>query len=271
MKSIFLNFDRFKTLALGCALTLVLYTPAKAQSVCFSLEMPVVSGNTGDIVSLPFMVVKGYANVMTMGMEFGWPAGALQFHSLQFGSNPLGLSNANFNPNVPGNIKFTWFDANAIGVTLPDSAILFTLNLRVLNTTAGFYPISMVDNSGGYNEIISDFIGLLPIAYEAGGVYVNTPLQPRLQTNNFCMINASNCITSAGFINFSASGGTMPYTFLWSSPNGYTATTQKHFRLSRGILPPDCDGSEWLVGAGDCKTFWRRPRHIFRPNNRREL
>lgn len=159
-----------------------------------------------------------------MELELGWSETAMQFESLQFGNNALGLSVANFNAGIPGRLKSAWFDPNAVGVDLPDSTIIFTLNLRVINPAPGFYPVSMADDSLFHNSVDLEPDGPISIAFKTGGVYVNTAPVPGLAINEFCM-NNSSCFNPGGTIIPNISGGAPPYAYSWTGPDGFSSAS----------------------------------------------
>lgn len=168
-----------------------------------------------------------------MALAFEWDSNALEFQSVGFGGNPMGLSSANFNPNKPGELLMSWFDPNVVGINLADSTAIFILNLRIKNATPAFYPVHM---AAKFNEIVMEdvFIGNIPIAYETGGVYVNMAMQPRLLTDGFCMRIATDCNDGSGSIDFNISGGSGSYLFSWTGPGGFSSGAQNLSGLAAG-------------------------------------
>lgn len=194
--------------------------------------MPVVSAQTGDVISLPCRV-KGFKDVLSIELELGWSETALQFESLQFGNNALGLSVANFNAGIPGRLKSTWFDPNAVGIDLPDSTIIFTLNLRVLDPAPGIYPVTLLGDDPLFNSVNIEPDGAISFAFKTGGAYVNTTPVSDLAINEFCM-NNSSCFNPGGTIIPTFSGGTPPYTYSWTGPDGFTSNASSLSNLLPG-------------------------------------
>ncbi|MCC6462221.1 MAG: T9SS type A sorting domain-containing protein [Saprospiraceae bacterium] len=209
-------------------------TIVKAQTTdCVFFEMPLVAGSPGETVEIPFRV-QDFEDIISMSLGLQWSAQALQFNELQFHSNPLGLSNANFNPNQPGTILFTWFDPNAIGVDLPDSTVLFSIRLFVLNPAPGWYPIALKD-ALYLPAVVKEPGGGVSVSCRTGGVQIGSPAVGPLTLGNFCVTNSTNCASATGKVTYNLTNGTAPLTYNWTGPAGFMATTQGLLNVSHGF------------------------------------
>ena len=120
-----------------------------------------------------------------------------------------------------------------------------------VTTTGGVQPYGFVWNTGAPSE---DLSGLNPGNYtltvtDANNCVVSTTYtvtQPAAPlTLNTAQVNVSCYGDSTGFIDLIPSGGTIPYTYVWSGPNGYSATTQDILNLPigmYGVVVTDANG-----------------------------
>lgn len=204
---------------------------------CFSLGMPKVSGDQNDEVTIP-VTTRNFQDIFSMQFSLYWPAEDLQFLSpISFNpSNPLGLSAANFNTSIPGHLKFTWFDQNALGIDLQDDAVVFNLRFKVNTAQAKFIPIRFRPTPGLPNEVFTEPGGLMAFALRTGGVYANMPVPSGLPTvDEVCSVpSTSSCLETKGSAYPVVSGGIAPYTFQWSGPAGFASTEQNITNLAYG-------------------------------------
>jgi gliding motility-associated-like protein len=120
-----------------------------------------------------------------------------------------------------------------------------------VTTTGGVQPYGFMWSTGAPSE---DLSGLNPGNYtltvtDANNCVVSTSYsvtQPAAPlTLNLAQVNVSCFADSTGFINLIPSGGTFPYTYAWSGPNGYSATTEDILNLPigmYGVVTTDANG-----------------------------
>jgi gliding motility-associated-like protein len=110
-----------------------------------------------------------------------------------------------------------------------------------VTTTGGVQPYGFMWSTGAPSE---DLSGLTPGNYtltvtDANNCVVSTAYtvtQPAAPlTLNLAQVNVSCFADSTGFIDLIPSGGTAPYTYAWSGPNGYTALTEDILNLPTGM------------------------------------
>jgi gliding motility-associated-like protein len=120
-----------------------------------------------------------------------------------------------------------------------------------VTTTGGVQPYSFMWSTGAPSE---DLSGLNPGSYtltvtDSNNCVVSTtytvtqPAGPL--TLNIAQVNVSCYSDSTGFIDLIPSGGTFPYSYDWSGPNGYTATTEDILNLpigTYGVVVTDANG-----------------------------
>lgn len=84
----------------------------------------------------------------------------------------------------------------------------------VNNLCAGTYPVTISDNDTGSYEVTVELVEPAPIAIVGAVQGVN--------------------VGADGAIDITVSGGTNPYTYAWTGPDGFTATTQDIGALEAG-------------------------------------
>lgn len=237
-------------LLIACLLAMPLLTLGQ-QPPCFSMALQSASGNQDDVVELP-VTVRDFKEIIHIQFELNWPAADLQLAipptHLVFGANPLGLSAANFNTGTPGSLKFAWFNPNALSTTLPDETVLFALRLRILTPAPKYVPIRLASVPNGIPaEVVAELDGTLSFPLRVGGVYANIAPPAGPVIDSICAgISNGNCLNPTGSIAIEVSGGTPPYTFAWSSPNGFASTEQNLSQLVHGgyaLTVTDQDGA----------------------------
>jgi gliding motility-associated-like protein len=213
-------------------------------------------------------------NILCYGATTGWinasaVGGALPYSYLWLGP---GGSFAGTTEDLFG-IGAGWYElfvTDAAGCTTSDSILVSTPQQIVsaaqitnvscfgfgngsidVTTTGGVQPYSFAWNTGAPSE---DLSGLNPGNYtltvtDANNCVVSTSYtvtQPAAPlTLNLAQVNVSCFADSTGFINLIPSGGTVPYTYAWSGPNGYTATTEDILNLpigTYGVVVTDANG-----------------------------
>lgn len=204
------------------ALFLVAVLAANGQPHKYlSFDMPLFSGAQGDTVVLP-VSVQNLLGVLSMQYHFSWPVDDLEFLGIDVNvaGNPMGITNANILFTSPGVLTTVWFDQNAVGVTLPDSTILYGLKFLVKTPDAKFIPIRLKQYQSPWGlEVVQDDGGYYILPLRVGGVYANMPVpnapvihrdwEPWGPPENLSSI---------------VSGGTPPYSFSWTGPGGFTST-----------------------------------------------
>tara|TARA_B100001142_G_scaffold163489_1_gene163542 strand:+ start:7013 stop:9688 length:2676 start_codon:yes stop_codon:yes gene_type:complete len=98
----------------------------------------------------------------------------------------------------------------------------------ISNLAAGYYSVQIID-AVGQNENLTFYVS-----------------EPSPITISYSVTTTTNSGYSDGSISTTLSGGTAPYSFYWSGPNGYIATTQNIQNLMSGTYT--C----YVVDANNC-------------------
>ncbi|MBK8923588.1 MAG: gliding motility-associated C-terminal domain-containing protein [Saprospirales bacterium] len=213
----------------GVSDTLFIVTsPPPPDAVTFSADT--ISVPTGQVGCVE-ITVKNFTDIISTQLGFKYDATKLQFQSFMFGANPLGLSNANFNPNIPGEIKFTWFDPNALGVDLPDNTVIFKICFTAVGAGGMASTVTFSSLPGFAIEVVKEPGGEVTPALNNGLVNI-TAFQPPVVQLNALPVSCSGAAN--GSISTTLMSGTNP-TFVWSGPGGYSSTAQNPTGLVAGI------------------------------------
>lgn len=167
--------------------------------------------------------VRNFKDITSVQLGISYDPSLLQLNTpIQFGANPLGLNAASFNTNPPGQIRFTWFDPLALGRTLPDSTIIFSLCFTAVGDTGKTSPITFTGYPGFPIEVTQDKKGEVTPGLVNGSVYITSLIPPVLQLNS----SSAACNGSAtGSISAQLIQGGPAMNFSWTGPGGNGTTT----------------------------------------------
>lgn len=198
----------------GVADTIFVVTaPPPPNAVTFTADKDTVVADGTTCVDVK---VTNFTDVISMQLGITYDPAKIQFQSLQFGANPLGLSNANFNPNIPGEIKFTWFDPNAVGVDLPNvpgGTTIFSVCFTAVGDTGMTSPFTFTGLPGFAIEIVKEPGGEVIPALNNGSVYITGIQAPKVVVDSVTNVACTGAATGAAFI--STQNGT-PTNYSWS-------------------------------------------------------
>ncbi len=176
--------------------------------------------------------VKNFKEVTSMQFAIVYNPALLQLNTpINLGSNPLGLTPAAFNTNPPGEVRFNWFDQNALGRTLPDSTIIFSLCFTAIGDTNTLSPVNFSSLNGFPIEVSQDKKGIVTPGLVNGHVYITAVVPPVLQLNP---TNAACNGTATGAISAKLIQGGPAMNFTWTGPSGNGSTTDT---LIQNLLP----------------------------------
>lgn len=171
------------------------------------------TAQTGTEVCLD-ITVKNFDSIIAMQFGMTYDATKLQFKSLT--PNPAfpSLSAGNFNTTVSGQIKLSWSDQFAVGVTVPDNTVLFTVCFIVAAPAGSLVPVNFGPLPGFPVETVKEPEGPVTPYFLNGHVFVGTPTGP---TASLAIVNA--CSGDNGSATANVSGG-VASSYAWSGPNG---------------------------------------------------
>ncbi|MBK8554541.1 MAG: gliding motility-associated C-terminal domain-containing protein [Lewinellaceae bacterium] len=186
---------------------------------------------TGDTISVGQgtsgcvpITVSNFDTLLSAQFAITYDQTKLTFQSLQFGSNPLALSaGGNFNTAVPGQIRFTWNDATALGKSLADGTEIFSVCFTAAAGQAGMNVPIVLGSLPTYPvEVVKENGGPVPPNLNQGMVMIVAQVNPTcavVPTNISCFGGNNGAVN---LTTTNASGA----TFSWTGPGTFTATTE---------------------------------------------
>ncbi len=165
-----------------------------------------------------------------LGMEFSIqydPAIISYQNADNFGLE--GLNDGSIVLQSPGDIKLSWTDPAALGISEPDGTVIFSLCFQAVGTGSTSVTINrgkiieLIQADGNNEQEITDF------CIRAGSVLIGLTPPPTIQT---VAVNDINCAgETSGSIDIEVQNGSGNYTYLWSYQN---RTTQDLDNLPAG-------------------------------------
>lgn len=194
---------------------------------CFSLEVENIAAQQGDIACVD-VKVKGFDKILGLQNSINWDPSLLAFIEAKnfslgnvttsFGQTATGLAN--------GILPFAWTDSETLGKDLNDGEVLYTLCFEVLaesayaevNITESPTPIEVIANGSQPFQLLTPPVGVIQGGIEIGGQATSS-----LAISDIC-IEWLGCESSfLADIQVALNGGSPPYAFSWTGPNGYTS------------------------------------------------
>ena len=131
------------------------------------------SGQPRQVVSVE-VAVSGFHAVTSAQFSLGWDPTVLRYAGTG-GYGPRGLSVGSFGTQLTGSGKlaFAWYDPEAVGVTLADGAVLFTVSFEVIGSAGSVSAVALA-GTPIVQEVSRDF-ALAAFGAQDGGVAVVGP------------------------------------------------------------------------------------------------
>lgn len=189
----------------------VVTAPPPANATTFTADKDTAS--TGSQVCVD-ITTNNFTSIISMQYGVTYDATKLTFVSITPNSNVPGLTAASFNANTPGQIRLSWSDPAAVGVTLPANTLLFTVCFTVAAPPGSLVPVNFGSLPGLPVEIVKEPDGPVNPAFANGHVYVGTVSGPTASINP-----KPACGGNTGSVTAIGSGGT-PSSYAWSGPGG---------------------------------------------------
>ncbi len=186
--------------------------------------------NSGDTVCVKLRV-GAFTNIAVMQWSMHWDSTKMAFlgasSTAGLGIKPW-LSPTDFGDfgyKTTGSLGFVWFDSNGTGVTLADSTILMEICFKYIgaaNTSSTFrfdgIPVKVKITDGNF--------AVLPPTFRVGNVTVGTAAVPTSFTGVVKNVTCPSSSVGDGGITLTPSGGNGTYTYAWTGPSGFTASSK---------------------------------------------
>ncbi|MEZ5043158.1 MAG: cohesin domain-containing protein [Saprospiraceae bacterium] len=148
-------------------------TPNCSANSPLHLSIGEANATTGETVCLAVRA-DGFNSLLGMQYAIGWDPSLVQLTTVQSFNLPH-LSNTSFNLQPgqleDGILRLSWFDAQTIGVTMPDGTALYEMCFTVLGTEgeASIY----FDQNSMLTEFVNDGVSTVPPVLNNGLIIIN--------------------------------------------------------------------------------------------------
>ena len=196
------------------------------------LHLKDVQGICNEVVDIP-VTVTGFRNIFSMQGSINWNPAELRFESISsYGVSATGMNAGNFGTaqTTAGKLSFSWNDANALGLTLPDSSVLFTIRLTCLGSAAKKIAIGFA-NDPLPQEVYDGKIQLRPVRTTSATVDMRctftifgsilSPLEQPLKNVTVTLTGGVNTLTATSAADGSYSFKVLPGTYVLTPSRSY--------------------------------------------------
>lgn len=207
-----------KISTLSLTILLCLLTMTSWAQDCLSFDVHSAEAPSGQQVCID-VTTNNFEDLVGFQYSINWDASVLEFESLQNLNTDIGLTANQFGtPDGgldPNQLSVSWLDATIQGQTLTDGAVLFSICFNMLGGTSEITfstsPTAIEVLDTDLEEVSASF---------TGGQVTSESSEPLLRLDQLCASGPLSCLSAEAAITATVSGGTLPYDFLWFSPNG---------------------------------------------------
>ncbi len=209
---------------------LIFSIAVQAQSI--RLSLPDTTVQSGDTLVLPISAVAGFEQVVSAQFSIRWNPAVIRY----LDQLPGNLNQVAIGPTAAeqGILRFSWFDAEGQGVTLPGGAPLVRLRFKAEGPSGDSTAVLLADAPlriqifrAGATPGIFDSLALVQ---DTGLVRIAGQWQPGIQ------VQGTACFAqSTGSIILNTTGAPPGAVYRWSGPGGFVASTPSVSGLRGGI------------------------------------
>jgi gliding motility-associated-like protein len=203
--------------------------PLQSQSILLSFPDTMVLN--GQNISLGLKVEEGFDEIVSMQFTINWNPDVISYQSFteaDLENVALGEIQADM-----GQLRFSWFDINGVGKTLPDESILVYLNFVVTGSTGDFTDLFI----NGQPLAIQIFS-----ASEIPGIYEPVFLEQEIGTvtvvSGITVSSATGNVScngdSTGFIDLTLPDNPGNLNFSWVGPGNFMSDEEDLTDLAAG-------------------------------------
>ena len=161
--------------------------------------------------------VKDFLNIISVQGTIQFDQSITTFVSVQdFGLPGMNASSFGTSQTGNGKLTFSWFDASLVGVSLPDSAIIFSIKLNVIGSIGQVSILSFV-NAPTIMEVVNNTFATETLVLQDGAVNVQntyTPASVTLKIDTISGTHGSQVLVSlrgVDFTNINSIQGTIQF------------------------------------------------------------
>ncbi len=198
----------------------VITAPPPSNAVTFTADKDTVGQGAQTCIDIK---VKNFNSIIAMQFGMTYDATKIQFQSpIQLTPNPLSLTaGGNFNTSTAGEVKFSWSDPAALGVTLPDNTKIFSVCFTAAAPVGTLVPVNFTSLPGLPIEIVKEPDGPVTPNMVNGSVYISNVVPAVNMAVTGACGGANVGTATANVVNGTGN------TYAWSGPNGPIAGSQK--------------------------------------------
>ena len=203
--------------------------PLKSQSI--TLSFPDTMVLNGQNISLGFKVEEGFNEIVSIQFTINWDPSVIEY--LSYSDADLENVALGETQTSQGLIRFSWFDIDGVGKSLPDQSNLVMLNFRVVGSTGDFTDIFLNGNPLAM-QIFS--------ASEIPGIYEPVNLNQEIGTVtvisgiavSFTSGNVSCFGDSTGLVDITIPDDPGNLNYSWTGPNGFMSDQEDLVNVPAG-------------------------------------
>lgn len=216
-------------------------TPPPSNAVTFTADKDTVGVGGQACVDVK---VKNFNSIIAMQYGMTYDATKLQFQTIQLTPNPLTLSlGGNFNTGTAGQIKFSWSDPAAVGVTLPDNTKIFSVCFTAAAPLGSPpTPVNFTSLPGLPIEIVKEPDGPVTPNMVNGHVFVSNVV-PTVSINAVAACGGGNTGSATANVQNATA-----MSYAWSGPGG--PISNSNLQTITGLAPGDYTVTVTLTAGG---------------------
>lgn len=161
--------------------------------------------------------VKDFINIISVQGTIQFDQTITSFVSVQdFGLTGLNASNFGTSQTASGKLTFSWFDASLSGITLPDTAVIFSVKYNAIGSLGQVSPLLFV-NTPTLMEAVNNSFTAETLVLENGAVYIQNTTSAASLTLQMDTISGTQgsqvvvALRAIDFTNINSTQGTIQF------------------------------------------------------------
>jgi len=201
------------------SIVLMLWLSVAAFTQSLQLSLTDTISFTGDTVAITLRTGQ-FDEIVSVQFSIQWDVAVIEYLSYQL----VDLDNVAIGDfqSDNGELRFSWFDVEGAGRSLPDGSILAIIRFKVVGQPGDQTPIAITGTPLAIQifraTIVPGLYDPVLLDQQAGSVLVGTPGAITFGVEQVRCNGAGN-----GAVNLLLQGETANYTFNWTGPDGFVA------------------------------------------------
>jgi hypothetical protein len=219
---------------------------AQNAPACLTFYTEPVQAAAGEQVCIP-VKVRDFSNIISAQYTHRWDPALLEWASIIPGDLPS-VNIVNFGivsgQLEAGQLTFAWLDPQVQGVSVPDEATLYEICFHVTGSAGQYADLYFEGIPTDVEFVDGQLHEIQRYSLLGAGIAIGVP-DPALSVSSGC-IEGVICGSSSSSFTIEVDGGVPPFSYTWSGPGGFGATTQNPPVVTPGtynITVTDTNGS----------------------------